>query len=119
MLARRTAGMLLTLVALASPMAAQGTVAAPRQLSLAAGARGSPERIVQRTRQAGTAAAPAAEAVKQANWARLPTLTVGTGMGYTGSGSQTFGGEVFASSATVQSNYGFNANLQLPARASS
>ncbi len=115
MLARRTAGTMLTLLAIVSPLTAQGTVAAPRQLSLAQALelakQNSPTYL-----QAGTAAAPAAEAVKQANWARLPTLSVGTGMGYTGAGSQTFGGEVFASSAIVQSNYGFSASVQLSTR---
>jgi outer membrane protein TolC len=115
MLARRTAGALLSLLAVASPIAAQGTVTAPRQLSLAQALELAKQNSPT-YRQAGTTAAPAAEAVKQANWARLPTLTVGTGMGYTGSGSQTFGGEVFASSAIVQSNYGFNAAVQLSTR---
>lgn len=116
MLASRTAGALLTLVAIASPLAAQGTGVAPRQLTLAQAlelARANSPTY----RQAQLTAEPAAEAVKAANWARLPTLGVSGGVNYAGAGSSTFGGSTFTqSSPTVSSSYNFSANWQLNAR---
>lgn len=116
MLASRTAGALLMLLAIASPVAAQGTRAAPRDLSLAQAlelARANNPTY----RQAQMNAEPAADAVKAANWARLPTLGVSGGVNYSGAGSSTFGGSTFTqSSPTVSSSYNFSANWQLNAR---
>jgi outer membrane protein TolC len=114
--ARRTAAAVIMLLAIGSPLAAQGSTAVPRQLSLTQALELARQNSPT-YRQAGTAADPAAEAVKQANWALLPTLNVSSGMGYTGSGSQTFGGQVFPSSPILQSNYGFSAGVQLGTRA--
>jgi outer membrane protein TolC len=115
MLRRRMAGALIVVSLAAAPARAQVPGTAPRQLSLAQALelarRNSPT-----YRQAETAADPAAEAVKAADWARLPTLSLNSGVGYTGAGSQTFGGQVFASSPTLQSNYGFSAGVQLSTR---
>ncbi|HEY4099767.1 MAG TPA: TolC family protein [Gemmatimonadales bacterium] len=110
---RRTSAVLLLvalLVAAAARLGAQAQV--PHQLSL--------QQALQLAkannptyRQAVDAADPAAEAVKEAKWAILPRLSLNGGMGYTGSGSQTFGGTVFTSSSLLSSNYGFNASMQL------
>ncbi len=98
-----------------APVAAQTPATVPHQLSLSQALdlakRNSPAYL-----QAATAEAPAAEAVKQAEWAQFPTLSVSGGAGYTGAGSQTFGGTVFPSSPTLTSSYGFSAGVQLSAR---
>ncbi|HEY3934017.1 MAG TPA: TolC family protein [Gemmatimonadales bacterium] len=100
----------LVLIVAASRLSAQAQV--PHQLSLPQAlqlARANSPTY----RQALATADPAAEAVKAANWALLPRLSLNGGMGYTGSGSQTFGGTVFNSPALLSSNYGFNASMQL------
>ncbi len=98
-----------------APLAAQTPATVPHQLSLAQALelarQNNPTYL-----QARTAADPAAEAVKAANWARLPSLSANGGVGYTGAGSQFFGGQVFASSPTVQSNYGLGATLLISTR---
>lgn len=114
--ARRLAGAVITLLALTLPVAAQAPGAVPRQLSL--GQALELARANNPTyRQAQMNADPAAEAVKAANWARLPTLSVSSGVTYAGAGSSTFGGATFTqSSPTVSSSYNFSANWQLNAR---
>ncbi len=116
MLARRMAGAVLALLVVALPIAAQGPGAVPRELSLAQAlelARANNPTY----RQSQMTADPAAEAVKAANWARLPTLGVSSGITYAGAGSSTFGGATFTQrSPTVSSSYNFSANWQLNAR---
>jgi outer membrane protein TolC len=116
--ARRLAAAVITLLVVAVPIAAQtpgGT--STRQLSLAQAleqARANSPTY----RQSQMNADPAAEAVKAANWARLPTLNVSSGVTYTGVGSSAFGGgfTFTQSSPTVSSSYNFSASWQLSAR---
>lgn len=52
--------------------------------------------------------------VRSAYGSFIPNLSVSTGMGYTGSGSSTFGGSTFnQSSPALSSNYGINLNWQV------
>ncbi|HEY4321915.1 MAG TPA: TolC family protein [Gemmatimonadales bacterium] len=112
----RLAGALILLFVSAVPGAAQSGVTAPRQLSLSQ-ALDLARRNNPTYQQAQIGADPAAEAVKAANWARLPTLSAGGGVSYTGAGSQTFGGTTFSqSSPTVSSGYSLSANWQLNTR---
>lgn len=119
MAARCTARVLVALLLVASPAAAQApAVPAPRQLTLPQAlelARANNPTY----RQQQLNADPAAEAVKAANWARLPTLNASSGVGYTGAGSSTFGGGFTFSqtSPTLSSSYNLSANWQLNARA--
>lgn len=114
MMTRRLAVSWIALLS-AAPLGAQAPSQVPHQLSLAQALdlarQNNPTYL-----QAQTNEAPAAEAVKQANWAVFPTISANTGVGYIGAGSQTFGNTVFATSPTVSSNYGFNAQLQLGTR---
>ncbi|MGH7582026.1 MAG: TolC family protein [Gemmatimonadales bacterium] len=107
--------LILLLSAVTAPAGAQ-TSEVPRQLSLAQALQlaraNSPTYL-----QAQANADPAAEAVKAANWAQLPTVSVGGGMGYTGAGSSTFGGTTFnQTSPTLTSSYNVGANWQLNTR---
>lgn len=59
-------------------------------------------------------AGPAAWGVRNAYGAFVPNLSVSTGMGYTGSGSSTFGGATFnQSSPALSSSYGISLSWQL------
>lgn len=59
-------------------------------------------------------AGPAGWGVRSAYGAFVPSLSVNTGMGYTGSGSSTFGGSTFnQSSPALSSSYGVNLSWQL------
>lgn len=116
MLRRRMAGALIVFSLAASSARAQVPGAAPRQLSLAQALELARQNSPT-YRQAQANADPAAEAVKAASWARLPTLGVGGGMSYTGAGSSTFGGTTFnQTSPSVSSSYNFSANWQLNTR---
>ncbi len=116
MLARRVAGALIVLSLAVLPASAQGPVRVPRQLSLAQALELSKQNNPT-YRQAQANADPAAEAVKAAQWAQLPTLNVFSGMSYTGAGSSTFGGTTFnQTSPSVSSSYSFSANWQLNTR---
>src|SRR5579862_2064336 len=115
MLPSRLAAGAFALAIMASPLAAQ-TRAVPQQLTLAQALelarQNSPTYL-----QVQATADPAAEAVKAASWARLPTINVGSGMSYTGAGSSTFGGTTFnQSSPSVSSSYNVSANWQLNTR---
>jgi outer membrane protein TolC len=111
----RMAGALLIFSAGFFPVLGQGPTA-PRQLSLAQALELARQNSPT-YRQAQANAEPAAEAVKAANWARLPTLSVGSGISYAGAGRTTFGGTTFnQSSPTVSSSYNFSANWQLSTR---
>lgn len=112
----RTAGALMAFSFAAVTLGAQVPGAVPRQLSLAQALEMARQNSPT-YRQAQANADPAAEAVKAADWARLPTLSVGSGMSYTGAGSSTFGGTTFnQSSPSVSSGYNFSANWQLNTR---
>lgn len=57
---------------------------------------------------------PATWGVRSAYASFLPSFSVNGGMGYTGSGSSTFGGSTFSqTSPTVSSNYSYGFNWQL------
>lgn len=106
---------LIMLVAAAPvPLMAQ-TTAPLRQLSLA-------EAIALAKRNSPTylqdlaTADPAAMAVRNADWARLPTISANGGAQYTGVGSSTFGGQTFTQGATIFSNYQLQAVWQLNTR---
>jgi outer membrane protein TolC len=112
----RTAGALIAFSFVAASLRAQAPSPVPRQLSLAQALEMARQNSPT-YRQAQANADPAAEAVKAANWARLPTLSVGSGMSYTGAGSSTFGGTTFnQSSPSVSSGYNFSAIWQLNTR---
>ena len=115
MLARVFASTAIAFHVVAAPLACQSPGPAAHQMTLVQ-ALDLAKRNSPAYRQAATVADPAAEAAKQASWARLPTVSLQSGMGYTGAGSQTFGGQVFASSPTLQSNYGIGVGLQLSTR---
>lgn len=116
MLPRCMAGALIVFSLAASSVRAQVPGATPRQLTLAQAVELARQNNPT-YRQAQANADPAAEAVKAAQWARLPTLGVGSGMSYTGAGSSTFGGTTFnQSSPSVSSSYSFSANWQLNTR---
>src|ERR1017187_1262055 len=116
MLARCVAGALIVLSLAVLPASAQGPGRVPRQLSLAQALELSKQNNPT-YRQAQANADPAAEAVKAAQWAQLPTLNVFSGMSYTGAGSSTFGGTTFnQTSPSVSSSYSFSANWQLNTR---
>ena len=108
--------LILLLFTAAVPIAAQSGATIPHQLTLAQALElarhNSPTYL-----QAQAAADPAAEAVKAANWALLPTVGVGGGLSYTGAGSSTFGGTTFnQTSPSVSSTYNVGANWQLNTR---
>lgn len=113
----RRAGRSLLLLLTGAPalLAAQGVPTTPRQLSLPQALelarKNSPT-----YRQTLNDADPAAAAVRSANWALYPTLGAGTGVTYTGSGTSTFNGTVFAqSSPTVSSSYRLSASWDINA----
>jgi outer membrane protein TolC len=107
---------LLSVAAVAVSAAAQAPPAPLRQLSLAEALdlakRHSPVYL-----QDLATADPAAEAVRNAQWARLPTITANTNAQYTGVGSSTFGGQTFTQGATIFSSYQVQAVWQLNTRA--
>ena len=87
----------------------------PRQLTLSQ-ALDLAKRNSPTYRQTLNNADPAAAQVRQAKYALFPTFDVGSGLGYTGAGSSTFGGTTFnQSSPTLSSNYSLNAALQISA----
>ena len=107
----RSVGRCLLLALLAGPLplvAQNGT--APRQLSLAQAielARQNSPTYRQSLNDADVAAAN----VRAAKGGLTPTVGVGGGIGYTGSGRSTFGGSFFnQSSPTVSSSYSVDAN---------
>lgn len=116
MQSRRT-GFLIPLIVAVGSVAAQSPATAPRQLTLTQALQlakaNSPT-----YRQAEAAADPAAAAVRAADWARLPTISASAGVGYTGSGSSSFGGgfTFAASSPTISSSYRLSANWNLGTR---
>jgi outer membrane protein TolC len=97
------------------PLVAQNGTA-PRQLSLAQAielARQNSPTYRQSLNDADVAAAN----VRAARGGLTPTLGVGGGLGYTGSGRSTFGGSFFnQTSPTVSSSYSVDANWQINAR---
>ncbi len=97
-----------------APLAAQtGGVLVPRQLSLADAVRlAKSYSPVYRT--AENNADPAAVAVRQAQFALLPTVDAGGSVGYTGAGSSTFGGTTFnQTSPSLTSGYQVTASWSL------
>jgi outer membrane protein len=102
----------ITLAAAFHPLAGQNP-AVPRQLSLADAIR------LARTyspvyRTAENNADPASAAVRQAQFALLPTVDASGRLGYTGAGSSTFGGTTFnQTSPSLTSGYSISANWSL------
>ena len=114
---RRWADALITVALAATPLRAQSAPALPRQLSLPqalelARANSPTYRSVRAN------AEPAAASVRAAEWARLPTVSASSGLGYTGAGSSTFGGGLTftQSSPTLSSSYRVSAGWNLSAR---
>ena len=109
-------GALITATLAAAPLGAQAA-GVPRQLSLAQAlelARANSPTY----REARANAAPAAASVRQAEWARLPTLNASGGASYTGAGSSTFGGGLTFTQAspTISSSYRLSASWNLNSR---
>ena len=116
MRSRRIGGALILCFMSVTSARAQMPGAVPHQLTLAQALELARQNSPT-YRQAQANADPAEEAVKAANWARLPTLSIGTGMSYTGAGSSTFGGTTFSqTSPSVSSSYNIAANWQLNTR---
>ncbi len=104
----------IAMAAAVTPLVAQtGAPQVPRQLSLADAIRlAKTYSPVYRT--AENNADPAATAVRQAQFALLPTLDAGGSVGYTGAGSSTFGGTTFnQTSPSLTSGYQLSATWSL------
>jgi outer membrane protein len=87
---RRIAGAVLLIALAAAPLAAQEAPALSLEEALAAARARNPEMLIQRND-----AVTARGAVRQARADFIPSAQVSTGIGYTGSGVQRFGSEVF------------------------